>query len=83
MFVMAIAAAVVLLAAGIIVVASVITTPPSKIGPKIAVALATIAVAVIAALSLGQQRVCTTLGGEWVQDSQACKNEWGGNGANG
>jgi hypothetical protein len=83
MFVMAIAAVVLLLAAGIIAVASAITTPPSKIGPKIAVALAAIAVVLIAALSVGQQRVCTTLGGEWVPDTQACKNEWGGNGANG
>jgi hypothetical protein len=45
-------------------------------------------VVVVAALAIGgglvfaQRPVCIALGGSWVPDEDACRNEWGGNGSN-
>jgi hypothetical protein len=44
--------------------------------------MAAAAVLIVVLLALAQAQVCTTLGGEWVPDGQACRNEWGGNGNN-
>jgi hypothetical protein len=29
-----------------------------------------------------QRQICSTLGGQWIAEGQACRNEWGGNGNN-
>jgi hypothetical protein len=29
-----------------------------------------------------QRQICSTLGGEWIAENEACRNEWGGNGNN-
>jgi len=53
--------------------------PFAEVGTRIAIVLAAIAVVFICSLAFAQKQVCTTLGGRWVSDHQACRNEWGGN----
>lgn len=33
-------------------------------------------------LAYAQQPVCDALGGRWIDESEACRHEWGGNGNN-
>lgn len=54
----------------------------SEAGTRAAIALAATAVLIVVSLAVAQPQVCTTLGGEWVPDGQACRNEGGGNGNN-
>jgi hypothetical protein len=54
----------------------------SEAGTRIAIVLAAIAIVLIGSLAFAQRQVCTTLGGQWVSENQACRNEWGGNESN-
>jgi hypothetical protein len=33
-------------------------------------------------VSYAQRPTCVALGGRWIDESEACRNEWGGNGDN-
>jgi len=39
-------------------------------------------VTLVAGLLHAQRPICTTLGGQWIADEHACRDEFGGNGNN-
>ena len=39
-------------------------------------------VSLVAGLLHAQRPICTTLGGEWIAEEHACRDEFGGNGNN-
>jgi hypothetical protein len=41
-----------------------------------------LAIVILGSLVVAQRPVCHVLGGDWVGERQACRNEWGGNGSN-
>jgi hypothetical protein len=53
--------------------------PFREVGTRTAIVLAAIAVVLIGSLAFAQERVCTSLGGRWISENRACRNEWGGN----